>query len=212
MIGLTALLGLAIASAVGGIVSSSIQSATNYKSQKETNESNEKLQRETNAQAQYNAEHAHQMEVKDLAAAGLNPVLSAGGSGAPQATLNSPKASAPQIDLSGIQSALAGLTNTMMMATLLNEKNHILEEQTAIMRQNANSISANSASYNALNKARGKFYDTKASSLAGKASQVGQAYAHSADSLRLEHYSNAKPVTKKAWEKLVKEIENWKKK
>lgn len=54
----------------------------------EANAQNIAFQREVNAQNQYNMEHAHQIEVADLDAAGLNPWLSVGG-GAQAATQQS---------------------------------------------------------------------------------------------------------------------------
>lgn len=62
------------------------QSAT--AAQERANQQNIELQKDVNAQNQYNLEHAHQIEVADLQAAGLNPWLSVGG-GAQQANLQS---------------------------------------------------------------------------------------------------------------------------
>lgn len=130
------LLGLAIASIASAAISatvSGIQNHQNINAQKEANEQNVKMQQETNAQNQYNIEHAHQIEMKDLEAAGLNPVLTAtGGSGAPISQLQSPSVKPVQTDLSGINSAISSAMNSMtmmMMAKSMANTNQALLSQ-----------------------------------------------------------------------------------
>ena len=58
----------------------------------------------------------------DLKAAGLNPVLTAtGGTGAPVASLNTPTAQAPQIDLGAVSSAANALTNLLLISSLASK-------------------------------------------------------------------------------------------
>lgn len=52
----------------------------------------------------YNMQHAHQWEVEDLKKAGLNPILSAGGSGAVAGTV--PNAPLPNVEMSDFASGL----------------------------------------------------------------------------------------------------------
>lgn len=117
---------LGVAAIIGAIIAaagSATAAGLNYKAQKETNEANAKAVAATNAQSQYNIEHAHQIEMADLQAAGLNPVLTAmGGQGAPMASLNTPRAQAPQLDLSGVSNAINSLTHMYMMSQLVDAK------------------------------------------------------------------------------------------
>lgn len=131
--GLLALAIAGIASAAISATVSGIQNYQNINAQKEANEQNVKMQQETNAQNQYNIEHAHQIEMKDLEAAGLNPVLTAtGGSGAPISQLQSPSVKPVQTDLSGINSAISSAMNSMtmmMMAKSMANTNQALLSQ-----------------------------------------------------------------------------------
>lgn len=82
-------IGAAAGSAIGGMASSAISAEAAKEMQKRQIE----WERER-------ATNAHQWEVQDLKAAGLNPILSAGGQGATTGGI-----SAPQVDTSGIQKA-----------------------------------------------------------------------------------------------------------
>lgn len=117
---------------IGGVVSlisggiGTAATIHNTNAQKAANDANVSMQKEANAQQQYNLEHAHQIEMADLEAAGLNPTLTAmGGSGASTTSIQAPKQQPVQSDLSGVQSALAGmqsLMSTMMMYQMMEKR------------------------------------------------------------------------------------------
>lgn len=92
---------------IGDIVSSLIGGAFGYaggestnsaniQAVRETNESNERIAARNNALVMELANSAHQREVADLVKAGLNPVLSVDGAGAPVPTLTSARMEAPK--------------------------------------------------------------------------------------------------------------------
>lgn len=139
------------ATAAIGSGASIYNNAKNIEYQEQANQQNIEFQREVNAQNQYNLEHQHQIEMADLQAAGLNPVLTAtGGSGAGQAYLNAPQVKAPQMDLSGISSALSGaghIVTSGMMMKMFSENN---AARNATLSAIANSKNAQSAANAAL--------------------------------------------------------------
>lgn len=125
---ISALIALLVASLASAGVAAGVSAANNAKNidaQKQANQDNIAFQREINAQNQYNIEHAHQIEMADLQAAGLNPVLTAtGGNGSPIQKLEAPSVNPVKSDLSGVSSAIAGIGSTMqslMMFSLMSD-------------------------------------------------------------------------------------------
>lgn len=86
------------------IVAATLAPVLNAFSQERTNQmSTDAANNQMNFQRETRA-NSHQTEVRDLQAAGLNPILSAGGSGAGTSSGASPALSAPQINLPDILS------------------------------------------------------------------------------------------------------------
>lgn len=81
--------------AIGNIAGSLI----NADAQRKTNEANRRMAEDQMSFQQHNADTAHQREVKDLQAAGLNPILSAGGNGSATPAGASSTSVAPQISM-----------------------------------------------------------------------------------------------------------------
>lgn len=76
------------------------------------------------------AKNAHQWEVEDLKAAGLNPILGMGGSGATTGGI-----SAPQVDTSGLQglgSAISQITKNSAETAKTNSENENVQSQTDV--------------------------------------------------------------------------------
>lgn len=93
-----AIIGASVAGAAGSVVGA-----------KMTNSAQSAMADKANEQAQRNADNAHQREVADLRAAGLNPILSAGGNGAAVPSFNVPTLQNP---LAGLADAMSkGITN-----------------------------------------------------------------------------------------------------
>lgn len=148
---ITIMLILAVVGSLAGAGAGVASAKMNADSQAVTNQQNIEMQKEVNAQNQYNIEHAHQIEMNDLKEAGLNPVLTAyGGSGAPIQSLNSPKAIAPQYDLSGISSAMNGLTHMATMAMMMGYRQDMAAERNATLSAIAKGHDAQSAANAAL--------------------------------------------------------------
>lgn len=127
---------MAIAAIIAGLASAGAGiygAASNYQATKETNQANIDMQNATNQIAMNMANTSHQREMSDLKAAGLNPVLTAtGGNGAPVASISSPKAQAPQIDTSGVSSAINSTLQSIInlkMAEMIGDNYKNLNDQ-----------------------------------------------------------------------------------
>lgn len=123
--GIASVAGAATSATVAGV-----NNAKNIEAQREANAQNIAYQKEVNDQNQYNLEHAHQIEMADLQAAGLNPVLTAtGGSGASLQRLEAPSVQPIRSDVSGITGAINGmgsaLQSMMMMSAMADMRKEI---------------------------------------------------------------------------------------
>lgn len=197
-------LSLAVAAIIGAVLAaagSATAAGLNYKAQKDTNAANARAVRQTNAQSQYNIEHAHQIEMADLQAAGLNPVLTAtGGQGAPMATLNSPKAVSPEVDLSGVTSAIQSMTHMMMMSQLVDAKVNAAEKSAdakiASAKITGNSREIVADKYIAAGRTRNLY----------KNESAGKALI--SNSRQVKKLKDDFGMTDKEWKKLLKKFEN----
>lgn len=91
--------GIGEALALTGQATGFIGTFMNRDMQRETNEQNRKIASEQAAFQERMARNAHQYEVEDLQKAGLNPILSVGGSGAATPAGSSATMVAPQIQI-----------------------------------------------------------------------------------------------------------------
>lgn len=101
-------------------------------SAREANKQNVQMQKETNETSIELANSAHQREVADLQAAGLNPVLSAGGTGAATPTLGTAEVQSTMPNMADtlINSANA-MTNAMNAKSNQTVSNATAEQETS---------------------------------------------------------------------------------
>lgn len=102
---------------------SAISSIANAWSQHETNKQNIALAREQMQFQERMSSTAHQRQVADLRAAGLNPILSAGGSGASSPSGASAQLQAPQIGDLGNMASTAFQAKALRDQTMATTKN-----------------------------------------------------------------------------------------
>lgn len=89
--------------ALGGLPGAAIGAGVgNIIMQDQTNQANQRMSENQMEFQKWMSNTAHQREVKDLQAAGLNPTLSAGGNGASTPSGASAQMVAPQIDFPGL--------------------------------------------------------------------------------------------------------------
>lgn len=122
---------LLLAAAVAG-AGAIIGSAVSAWSQQRTNESQERLQNATNDTSIELANTAHQREIADLKAAGLNPVLSAGGSGAATPTLGTAQVQNPMPNMGELAVQTANAMSTAKQTQATSALNKTQAEKTAV--------------------------------------------------------------------------------
>lgn len=113
-----------------GVLMGGIGGVASYFGAKETNQMNQQMSREQMGFQERMSSTAHQREVSDLKAAGLNPILSAGGSGASTPVGASAEMGSP---LSGLSGAISSGASTAMALREQNQKMTLGEKTMSTM-------------------------------------------------------------------------------
>lgn len=178
-----------IGSAIATVVGSSISGGLNYSAQKQANATNVEL-----------ANTAHQREVSDLQAAGLNPWLSASSSGAGgQVVANTAAGNAVSSATSDLAHMMSSLVNMKMLESMNSARNETRLVTTGMNNSTAREIAANKkAPITNINNYL-KEYSSKSSNSAHKVEKRDNSYRAQLDKMSDEEIQ-------KEWDKLLKEL------
>lgn len=163
----------------------------NIAMQEKINAENKALQQETNATSIELANTAHQREIEDLKKAGLNPILSAGGSGAVTPSLGTAQMQATQVqnEMPGGYMAQAGAAANIIGM---------------LSQAKASSAAANLSQQQALNTAT----DTKYMPAMKKA-EIAAQYANAGNAKAQADYTNVMKDVDYELKKAQKESQEW---